>query len=119
VKENVGLLNMWMGVAVCCHWASHRFVHNYLRDGDMQARIAMRTIGVANITHLIEIKKCSHQAMLIKLGVRARHDWERVEQNNVKWRTNCLPALVYGVLWLVQEERREGGEARQWGGGGG
>jgi len=26
-----------------------------------------------------------------------------------------LTALVYGVLWLVQEERREkGGEARQW-----
>ena len=48
------------------------------------SRIVMRTIGVANITHLLEIKKCSHQDMLIKLGVRARLDWERVTQNNVK-----------------------------------
>jgi hypothetical protein len=46
--------------------------------------IVMRTIGVANITHLLEIKECSHQDMLIKLGVVARLDWERVTQNNVE-----------------------------------
>jgi len=54
------------------------------------SRTVMRTIGVANITHLLEIKKCSHQDMLIKLGIRARLDWERVTQNNVKVVDNLL-----------------------------
>jgi len=48
--------------------------------------IVMITIGV----HLIEIKKCSHQDMVIKLGIRARLYWERVKQNNVKSEDNPL-----------------------------
>jgi len=62
------------------------------------------TIGVANITRWIEIKKYSHQDMLIKLGIRARLDWERAKQNSVSKRGGqpaCL--LVCGVFWLVQE----------------
>lgn len=85
-----------MGVAVCCHWTSHSFVCKYLHVGDMQARIVMRTIGVASVTHLIEIKKCSHQAVLSKLCIRTRHDWERVEQNNVKLEDNLLACFS---LW--------------------
>jgi hypothetical protein len=52
--------------------------------------IVMQTIDVANITHLIGIKKCSHQDMLIKLGIRARLDWERVKQKNVKAEDSLL-----------------------------
>jgi hypothetical protein len=54
------------------------------------SHIVMRTTDVVNITHLKEIKKCSHQDMLIKLGIRARLDWERVKQNNVKADDNLL-----------------------------
>jgi hypothetical protein len=50
------------------------------------SHIVMITIGV----HLTEIKKCSHQDMLIKLVIRARLDWERVKQNNVKVEDNLL-----------------------------
>jgi hypothetical protein len=57
------------------------------------SRIVMRTIGVANITYLIEIKKCSHQDMLIKLGNRARLDWKIVKENNVKAEDNQLACL--------------------------
>jgi len=45
---------------------------------------------VLPVSLVLEIKKCSHQDMLIKLGIRVRLDWERVKQNNVKVEDDLL-----------------------------
>jgi hypothetical protein len=69
------------------------------------SRIVMSTIGVANITHLLEIKKCSHQDTLIKLGIRARLDWESDTELGIGARLDWERVTEFGVRARLDWER--------------